>query len=40
VQIVEEEITVNLLTIFEKGETASISDKELKDLIKAFHQEG
>ena len=40
VQVVKEEITVNLITIYDKADTANISDKELKDLIKAFHQEG
>ncbi|MEO7046911.1 MAG: hypothetical protein ABI091_16535 [Ferruginibacter sp.] len=30
----DEEITVNLLTIFDKSEVENISDKELKDLIK------
>ncbi len=27
------EVTVNLLTIYDKADTASISDKELKELI-------
>jgi hypothetical protein len=39
VQQTEEEIYVNLITIYDKADTASISDKELKDLLKAFHQE-
>jgi mRNA-degrading endonuclease RelE of RelBE toxin-antitoxin system len=39
VQLVEEQITVNLLTIYDKADTASISNKELKDLIKAFDQD-
>lgn len=30
----EEEITVNLLTIYDKADVANISDKELKDLIQ------
>ncbi len=30
----DEEITVNLLMIFDKSEVDNISDKELKDLIK------
>jgi mRNA-degrading endonuclease RelE of RelBE toxin-antitoxin system len=38
-QFTEEEITVNLLTIYDKADTATITDKELKELIKAFHQE-
>ena len=33
----EEAITVNLLTIYDKADTANITDKELKDLIKMFH---
>jgi hypothetical protein len=32
--ISDEEITVNLLTIFDKGDIDNISDKELKDLIQ------
>ena len=39
VEVKAEEITVNLITIYDKADTASISDKELKDLIKAFYQE-
>ncbi|HEX8315956.1 MAG TPA: hypothetical protein VF609_13235 [Flavisolibacter sp.] len=35
----EEEITVNLIAIYDKADTATISDKELKELIKAFHQD-
>ena len=30
----DEEITVNLLTIYDKADVANISDKELKDLIQ------
>lgn len=33
-KISDEEVTVNLLTIYDKGETDNISDKELKELIK------
>lgn len=33
-KISEEEITVNLLTIFDKSDVGNISDKELKVLIK------
>jgi mRNA-degrading endonuclease RelE of RelBE toxin-antitoxin system len=36
----EEEVFVNLLTIYDKAETANITDKELKDLIKAFQSRG
>ena len=32
----DEEVTVNLITIYDKGDVANISDKELKDLIKNF----
>ena len=39
VQATDEEITVNLITIYDKADTASISDKELKGLIKACHQD-
>lgn len=38
VNFAEEETTVNLITIYDKSDTAAISDKELKDLIKAFNQ--
>ena len=34
--ISDEEITVNLITIFDKADVDNISDKELRDLIKAF----
>ncbi len=34
-----EDVTVNLITIYDKADTATINDKELKELIKAFHQE-
>ena len=32
----EEEITVHLLSIYHKADVATISDKELKDLLKNF----
>jgi len=32
----DEEITVNLIIIYDKGDVDNISDKELKDLIKNF----
>ena len=35
----DEEIIVNLITIYDKAETATITDKELKDLIKNFHED-
>ena len=38
VEVKEQEVTVNLLTIYDKADTANITDKELKDLIKAFHE--
>ena len=39
IKTIEEESTVNLITIYDKADTANISDKELKDLVKAFYQE-
>jgi len=38
-QISENEITVNLITIYDKADTAAISDKELRDIIRSFYQE-
>jgi hypothetical protein len=38
VEVKEKEITVNLLTIYNKADTANITDKELKDLIQLFHE--
>lgn len=35
----EEQVTVNLITIYDKADTATISDKELKELIKSFHKD-
>lgn len=32
--ISEEEVVVNLITIFDKGEVENISDKEIKELVK------
>ena len=37
-QTSSEEVTVNLLSIYDKADVASISDKELKDLIKSFNE--
>ena len=37
-QTSSDEITVNLLSIYDKADIASISDKELKDLIKSFNE--
>ena len=37
-RVSETETSVSLLSIFDKSEVANISDKELKDLIKAFHE--
>ena len=34
--ISDEEIIVNLITIYDKGDVDNISDKELKDLIQNF----
>lgn len=39
VNIKNEDVTVNLITIYDKADTATINDKELKDIIKAFYQE-
>ena len=36
-QTTQEEITVNLLSIYDKSEVATITDLELKDLINSFH---
>ena len=36
-RVSDEEITVNLLTIYDKSDVDNISDKELKDLIKNSH---
>jgi hypothetical protein len=33
-KISDEEITVNLITIYDKADVDNISDKELKELIK------
>jgi mRNA-degrading endonuclease RelE of RelBE toxin-antitoxin system len=38
VQFIEEHIDVSLITIYDKADTATISDKELRELIKAFYQ--
>ena len=35
----EEQIIVNLISIYDKSDTATISDKELKAMIKSFHNE-
>ena len=35
-QVSQEEFTVNLLSIYDKSDVATISDRELKDLIKSF----
>jgi hypothetical protein len=39
IEVIAEEITVNLIAIYDKADTASNSDKELKDLIKAFYHD-
>ena len=38
-QTAPEEITVNLLSIYDKSEVATITDLELKDLLNSFHSE-
>jgi mRNA-degrading endonuclease RelE of RelBE toxin-antitoxin system len=37
-KVSEDEITVNLITIYDKADVANISDKELKELIKNFKE--
>ena len=37
--ISDEEITVNLITIYDKADVGNVSDKELKDLITRFYKE-
>lgn len=39
VDLVEGQTVVNLLMIYDKSNTATITDKELKELIKTFHSE-
>ena len=39
VEVKDEDITVSLITIYDKADTATIRDKELKELIKIFNQE-
>ncbi|MES2810215.1 MAG: hypothetical protein V4619_16400 [Bacteroidota bacterium] len=36
VELIDEEITVNLISIYDKSETEAISDKELKRLIASI----
>lgn len=38
VDFAADETTVNLITIYDKADTANIADKELKELIKAFYK--
>jgi hypothetical protein len=38
-QTTEEETTVNLLSIYDKSEVATITDNELKDIINSFRNE-
>ncbi|MDP9229868.1 MAG: hypothetical protein M3O67_04235 [Bacteroidota bacterium] len=35
----EDQVTVNLITIYDKSDTATISEKELKELIKSFYKD-
>jgi len=35
--ITREYVTVNLITIYDKSDTATVTDKELKDLINSFY---
>jgi len=39
IDVSDEDVTVNLLMIYDKSNTATITNKELKDLIKAFYNE-
>jgi hypothetical protein len=39
IDVSDEGITVNLISIYDKADTATISDKELKELIKALNSE-
>ncbi len=39
VAIKDKEITVNLIPIYDKADTKTINDKELKELIKVFYKE-
>lgn len=39
VQIIDERITVNLLSIYDKADADTVTDKELKELIKNFKKE-
>ena len=39
VNVKDEEVTVNLITIYDKADTETINDKELKQLIKVFYKE-
>lgn len=39
VSIEDELVIVNLIMIYDKADTATINDKELKDLIKNFNQQ-
>ena len=34
-----QEITLNLLSIYDKSDMANISDKELKDLLRSFYNQ-
>jgi hypothetical protein len=38
-QVSAEEVMVNLLSIYDKSDVTSITDKELKDLIKRFKED-
>lgn len=39
VNVKDEDIIVTLIVIYDKADTATINDKELKELIKAFQQQ-
>ena len=37
--VINEDVTVNLITIYDKADIATITDKELRELIKAFYNQ-
>ena len=39
IDVSEEHVTVNLITIYDKSTTATITDKELKELIRSLYSE-
>ena len=39
VNVINEDVTINLITIYDKADIATITDKELRALIKAFYNQ-